>query len=218
MQDTSTVQRVGLGEQVRARLQARIMDRDLEPGARLNVDALAREMAVSTTPLREALAALVARGLVTVEPFVGFSVAPLPDADFLRDLYDTRLHIEPWLTAQAALRLTEGEAGLLRACLADMGAHVRRGPWQTHRTHAAADEAFHDLIAKASGNRPARQALAALNSQVHASRLYMADQQGAENTAREHEAILDAMVRHDAAGARAAMAEHLEGSRERLAP
>ncbi|WP_338664605.1 GntR family transcriptional regulator [Pararoseomonas sp. SCSIO 73927] len=218
MQDASTVQRIGLGEQVRARLQARIMDRDLQPGARLNVDALAREMSVSTTPLREALAALTARGLVTVEPFIGFSVAPLPDAAFLRDLYETRLRLEPWLAARAALHLTAEDSARLRACLADMGAHVRRGPWQTHRTHAAADEAFHDIIVRASGNLPARQALSALNAQVHASRLYMADQQGAEITAREHNAILEALLRRDAEAAEAAMVQHLEGSRERLAP
>ncbi len=194
------------------------MDRDLAPGARLNVDALAREMAVSTTPLREALAALCARGLVTNEAFIGFSVAPLPDGAFLRDLYATRLRLEPWLAGEAARRIGTEAVAPLRACLADMGAHVRRGPWQTHRTHAAADEAFHDLILQASGNRPARQALAALNAQVHASRLYMAAQQGAEETAHEHAAILDALVRRDPAGAEAAMARHLEGSRERLAP
>lgn len=218
MQDTRTVQRIGLGEQVRARLQERIMDQDLAPGARLNVDALAREMAVSTTPLREALAALCARGLVTNEAFIGFSVAPLPDAGFLRDLYETRLRLEPWLAGQAARNIAAEAIAPLRACLADMGAHVRRGPWQTHRTHAAADEAFHDLIMQASGNRPARQALAALNAQVHASRLYMAAQKGAEDTAREHAAILDALIRRDVAGAEAAMTRHLEGSRERLAP
>ncbi|WP_426955377.1 GntR family transcriptional regulator [Muricoccus radiodurans] len=218
MQDARTVTRIGLAEQVRARLQERIMDQVLAPGARLNIDALARELQVSSTPLREALAGLQARGLVRNEPFIGFTVAPLPDGAFLRDLYDTRLRLEPWLAALAASRIGAEAIGRLRDSLSDMGAHVRRGPWQTHRTHAAADEAFHDTIAEASGNRPARQALAALNAQVHASRLYMASQQGAEDTAREHEAVLDALARGDARGAEKAMAHHLEESRERLAP
>ncbi|SHJ89389.1 transcriptional regulator, GntR family [Roseomonas rosea] len=218
MQDTRVVTRVGLAEQVRARLQERIMDQDLAPGARLNIDALAREMAVSTTPLREALAGLCARGLVRNEAYLGFTVAPMPDQAFLRDLYETRLRLEPWLAAQAAPRITPQAITRLRDCLADMGAHVRRGPWQTHRTHAAADEAFHGIIAEASGNEPARQALTALNAQVHASRLYMKAQQGAEETAREHEAIVAALWGHDAAAAEAAMAHHLTASRERLAP
>ena len=194
------------------------MDRDLAPGTRLNVDALAREMAVSTTPLREALAGLAARGLVLNEAFVGFTVAPMPNNAFLRDLYDTRLRLEPWLAGQAAVRAAPEIIARLRASLRDMGAHVRHGPWKQHRTHAAADEAFHAAIAEAAGNRPAQQALTALNAQIHASRLYMASQQGAEETTREHEAILAALLRQDARGAEAAMAHHLEESRERLAP
>jgi DNA-binding GntR family transcriptional regulator len=218
MQHARTITRIGLAEQVRARLQERIMDQELPSGARLNIDALAREMGVSSTPLREALAGLCARGLVRNEAFLGFTVAPMPDQAFLRDLYDTRLRLEPWLAGQAAARIGPEAIARLRASLDDMGAHVRRGPWKTHRTHAAADEAFHDAIAEASGNQPGRQALAALNAQVHASRLYMAAQTGAEETAKEHEAILDALTRHDARAAEAAMARHLEESRERLAP
>jgi hypothetical protein len=38
-----------LAQQVRARLLGRIMDRDLPPGARLNIDALARDMGVSSS-------------------------------------------------------------------------------------------------------------------------------------------------------------------------
>jgi len=194
------------------------MDQELAPGSRLNIDALAREMSVSTTPLREALAGLCARGLVRNEAFLGFTVAPMPDQVFLRNLYETRLRLEPWLAGQAALRIGPEHIARLRDSLADMGAHVRRGSWRIHRTHAAADEAFHGIIAEASGNQPARQALAALNSQVHASRLYMTAQRGAEATAREHEAILDALLRHDPEAAAAAMSHHLTASQERLAP
>jgi DNA-binding GntR family transcriptional regulator len=218
MQDTRTITRVGLAEQVRARLQERIMDQELPPGARLNVDALAREMSVSSTPLREALAALAARGLVRNEAFIGFIVAPLPSHAFLRDLYDTRLRLEPWLAGQAAVKAGADTLARLRASLRDMGAHVRRGPWKLHRTHAAADEAFHATIAEVAGNQPAAQALAALNAQVHASRLYMASQEGAEETTREHEVILLALQEQDSRAAEAAMARHLEDSRERLTP
>ena len=98
MQDARELTRVGLASQVRAQLLERIMDRDLPPGARLNIDALAREMGVSSSPLREALAALAARGLVRNEAFLGFSVAPMPDAEFLQDMFDTRLRLEPRLS------------------------------------------------------------------------------------------------------------------------
>lgn len=212
----STLARIGLSEQVRGLLLEWIMDRDLAPGSRLNIDALARRMGVSSSPLREALSALAARGLVRNEAFVGFSVAPLPDADFLRDLFATRLRIEPWLAARAAPRITADHLARLREAIAAMAPEVRSGPWQRHHAHAAADESFHDTIAEASGNAPARQALAALNAQIHVSRLYLTAQTGADATAAEHERLLRALETGDAAAAEAAMIAHLEGSRERL--
>ena len=218
MQDTRALTRVGLAQQVRAQLLGRIMDRDLPPGARLNIDALARDMGVSSSPLREALAALAARGLVRNEAFLGFSVAPMPDAAFLHAMFDTRLRLEPWLAACAARRVTPAQLGALRDALVRMAPEARQGPWQRHNAHAAADESFHDTIADASGNAPARQALAALNAQIHVSRLYLAVQTGAEQTAAEHQRLLAALEARDPAAAEAAMTAHLEGSRERLVP
>ena len=218
MQDARNLTRVGLAQQVRARLLQRIMDRELPPGARLNIDALAREMGVSTSPLREALAALAARGLVWNEAFLGFSVAPMPGAAFLHAMFDTRRRLEPWLAACAASQITEAQLAQLRGALTDMAPEARQGPWQRHHAHAAADENFHDTIAEASGNAPARQALAALNAQIHVSRLYLVAQTGAEETAAEHRRLFAALEARDPAAAEAAMTVHLEGSRERLVP
>jgi DNA-binding GntR family transcriptional regulator len=218
MQDGRELTRVGLASQVRAQLLERIMDRDLPPGARLNIDALAREMGVSSSPLREALAALAARGLVRNEAFLGFSVAPMPDAEFLQAMFDTRLRLEPWLAARAASRITRAQLAQLHGALAGMAPEARRGPWQRHNAHATADENFHNTIAEASGNAPARQALAALNAQIHISRLYLAAQTGAEKTAAEHQRLLATLEARDPAAAEAAMIAHLEGSRERLLP
>jgi DNA-binding GntR family transcriptional regulator len=218
MHDARTLTRVGLAQQVRARLLERIMDRDLPPGARLNIDALAREMGVSSSPLREALAALAARGLVRNEAFLGFAVAPMPDAAFLHAMFETRLRLEPWLSGCAARGITAAQLARLRGALLAMAPEARQGPWQRHHAHAAADEDFHDTIAEASGNAPARQALAALNAQIHISRLYLAAQTGAEETAAEHRRLLAALEARDPAAAEAAMTAHLEGSRERLVP
>ncbi len=218
MQDPRALTRVGLAQQVRAQLLGRIMDRDLPPGARLNIDALTREMGVSSSPLREALSALAARGLVRNEPFLGFSVAPMPDAAFLHAMFDTRLRLEPWLAGRAASCITAAQFDRLRDALSAMAPEARHGPWQRHHAHAAADEAFHDTIAEAADNAPARQALAALNAQIHVSRLYLAAQTGAEDTAAEHKRLLAALEARDPAAAEAAMAAHLEGSRERLVP
>ena len=94
------VERIALLDQVHEILKERILDRFYEPGVKLNIDALGRELKVSSTPLREALARLTAEGLVSAEPFVGFAVAPMPDAKYYGDLFDFRLIIEPWAAAE----------------------------------------------------------------------------------------------------------------------
>jgi DNA-binding GntR family transcriptional regulator len=70
--------RVVLGDQVYEAIKERILDQAYAPGEKLNIDRLVREFEVSSTPIREALTRLVAEGLVSAAPFVGFATAALP--------------------------------------------------------------------------------------------------------------------------------------------
>jgi DNA-binding GntR family transcriptional regulator len=80
-----------LAEQAYEIIKGRILDRDLPPGARLNIDALVRDLGVSSSPLQEALAKLQAERLVVFELYSGYSVAPEPSLSYLRDLVDCRI-------------------------------------------------------------------------------------------------------------------------------
>lgn len=62
-----TVERVALLDQAHEVLKGRVLDRDYRPGERLSIDALARELGFSSTPIREALGRLNAEGLVVAE-------------------------------------------------------------------------------------------------------------------------------------------------------
>jgi DNA-binding transcriptional regulator YhcF (GntR family) len=94
-------------EQAYAALKRQILDQDLQPGARLNIDALSRLLGVSSSPLREAMVRLEVEGLVVFTTNTGFSVAPLPDADQMRQLFEFRLLIETHCVRLGAAR---GEA------------------------------------------------------------------------------------------------------------
>ena len=85
------VTRTTLAEQAYEIIKGRILDRDLPPGARLNIDALVRDLGVSSSPLQEALAKLQAERLVVFELYSGYSVAPEPSLSYLRDLVDCRI-------------------------------------------------------------------------------------------------------------------------------
>src|SRR6188508_279616 len=74
-------------------LRAAIVRCDYEPGARLRVDELTQKLAISSSPLREALSRLAGQGLVQVLENRGFRVAPL-SIDGVVDLTRVRILIE----------------------------------------------------------------------------------------------------------------------------
>src|SRR6266481_5306478 len=65
------------GEFVYRTLRDAIVKCELSPGERLVIDDLARRLAVSSIPVREALQLLQSEGLVVTVPHVGTSVATL---------------------------------------------------------------------------------------------------------------------------------------------
>lgn len=79
-------------EQVYRQLRQRIVHLDLEPGARLTEEALAKEYGVSRTPIRRILDRLAHDGLVTINPNSGASVSSV-DFQALREVWALRLRI-----------------------------------------------------------------------------------------------------------------------------
>ncbi len=88
-------------ERTYATLRRRILVGTYEPGHRLVLDALAREMGVSPVPVREALRRLEAEGWVVYTRNVGAQVAPIDD--------------ERWEQEMRVLAILEGHATALAA-------------------------------------------------------------------------------------------------------
>ena len=82
-----------LAESVFARLQEDILVCRLKPGTPLRFETLKEYYGVSFSTLREALTALVAKGLVKADATPGYRVAGISRAD-LSDLTDSRVLIE----------------------------------------------------------------------------------------------------------------------------
>lgn len=81
-------------------LRERIVRGKIAAGSRINEVHLSAELAVSRTPLREALQALVGEGAVESQPRRGFFVRPLT-VEEVRDIYPIRAYLDP-----EALRLS----------------------------------------------------------------------------------------------------------------
>jgi len=204
-----------LGDDVYELLKSRVMDHELQPSSRVNMDALARELNVSPTPLREALARLESDGLVRKESLRGYFVAPLISQEQFENLFEFRLLIEPWSAARAAERA--GEEGV-RELVAEMGT-VDEAPsediYSAYRAVATHDHRFHVLVARLSGNEYLPAAFERTNCHMHIFRLFYKRYVGTA-ALEEHARVVDGIRDGDAAAAYDAMRHHLDASRARL--
>jgi DNA-binding GntR family transcriptional regulator len=100
-------------------LRDRIHSGAFAPRARLNIDALARELGVSAIPVREALRRLEAEGWVKFQPNVGAIVAPV-DATVWEQQMIAVAVLEGAATADAAAHLKPSDLTKVKQLAAEM--------------------------------------------------------------------------------------------------
>jgi DNA-binding GntR family transcriptional regulator len=207
-----------LADGVYEAVKALIMDRHLAPGAKINMDALARDLEVSPTPVREALARLEADGLVTKRALAGYTTVPLLDAAGLTELFELRQLLEPAAARWAAEAIDRSAAAALAAMVSDVRKATRslRGEdYNAYGLIVAHDTEFHEAIAAATGRPLLLQTLRRLHPHVQIYRLFYRQDVGRETLA-EHAAIARCLREHDAEGAAAAMTDHLAKAHRRF--
>jgi DNA-binding GntR family transcriptional regulator len=211
-----TIARQVLADHVYEELLASLIDGRLEAGAGISIDGIARDLDVSPTPVREALARLEATGMVRRVAMRGYRVAPLFSTEDLAELMDARLVIEPINARRACERTTPELNRALEQSITDLQNAPRGGSFAEFRDYWEADERFHRLLAENAGNQFILAAFNALGGQIQRFRFFgglgVTD---ADHAIREHSAILQAFVDNDPERAAAAMEAHLSGVRKR---
>lgn len=208
---------LGLAGQAYDRLVGLILRGELSPQQPLRIHALAKQLDVSATPVREALVRASAIGIVTRENNKGFRVAPRPGAAELDDLFEARITIE---AQTARLAATHTTAELVAELEAAFGYQQRCGQEQSFagfKGFLDGDREFHAHIAKAAGNRFLAAALEMLGSHVQRYRSFdqtvVTDQ---DETLAEHRAVIEAIRLGNPLAAQAAMTLHLANLRLRV--
>jgi DNA-binding GntR family transcriptional regulator len=191
-------------EAVYRALRRGIIQGNLLPGARLRSDALANEMQVSRTPVREALRKLEAEGLVA-HAGSRLVVRAFSEQD-LTELFYVREALEGMAARLAAENATPAEIAEIRELLDDMEAVRRRGDVATLRQLTGE---FHRLICRASHNNRLLQSLQALLDhvrQIETSTLYNRGRPA--QALKEHRGLLQAIEARDADRAEKLAREH----------
>lgn len=216
-----------LYEEIADGLIKKIQSGELAPGDRLPSErVLAQEYGVSRSVIREAFRSLARLGCV--ESYVGggtfvkapeisdvadpLSVMILNDEQFALELVEVRLLLETEIARLAALKRSDEQLQELSKTLRDMSREVLKGNKGEEQ-----DIRFHELLAKAAGNRAMEMVFAACMAAMDQSMGITQYIEGVpQQTLYEHENILDAVVRKDGAKAEDAMKQHLESTRENL--
>lgn len=188
-------------------------------GEPLNIGALTRELGVSQTPLREALARLEHTGLVHREALRGYRVADELSPREIAKLLDARAVIEPALALEAGLRVTPEFLAGLETNVDELDTVVETADVDAagFEQYWNADYDFHRRIAAQSDNPFLEQALVSLDGAMQRFRLFTKrGHTGVADAAREHRKILDAFNSRDAEQASDLMREHLELAKAQL--
>ena len=189
-------------------LRQAILKGELKPGERLMEIQLAEKLGVSRTPIREAIRKLELEGLVLMIPRKGAEVAKISHKS-LQDVLEVRGALEELATDLACQRITDEELESLRKAEAHFKQVVSSGG--NEMQIAEADEAYHDIIYNASGNKKLVQMINNLREQMYRYRLeYIKDEAKRGTLISEHEKILEAIRLRDIIRAKALMKEHID--------
>lgn len=192
--------------EVRLQLADEIVNGVLAPGATLDETDLAHRFGVSRTPVREALRALAASGLVETRPHRGTIVAH-PASQRLAEMFLAMAELEALCAGLAAIAMNAAERRELEALHAALGALVREGdPERYHELN----EAFHGAIYAGAHNGYLADLTAETRVRVQPYRRAQFRQAGRlARSYAEHDLIVAAILRGDRTVAAQAMRDHI---------
>jgi GntR family transcriptional repressor for pyruvate dehydrogenase complex len=216
-----------LSEKVTLALMDSISQGRLAPGDRLPSERdLCEQFGVSRTVIREAVRALQARGVLRVRAGRGAEVVAVPASQitealalFLRGAH-TQQVLDPERISEVreTLEVKLAELACRRAAPEDFELMSRAITAMEHEADVEQasqhDVEFHRLIASATQNVLFVVLLDSIGDVLMELRRRSLAVAGRRDQAvAEHRRILDALIARDVGAARAAMVEHLEGSR-----
>ncbi len=207
LEEDAAAARLGrMGSRVFDSLRQAIVQLRLRPGNLLSEADVARQLGVSRQPVREAFIKLAEVGLVEVKPQRGtfvmlISIRQVQNVRFIREA------IEVAVVRKAAHEASTGRIAELRELIEAQRAAERSGD---HVEFLRLDESFHQCLAHSVGTDYAWRVLENLKAQMDRVRyLSMPDATPIDVLIGQHAAIVDAIARHAADEAEAAMHAHL---------
>jgi DNA-binding GntR family transcriptional regulator len=193
-----------LSEDVARLVRNRIFDGTYAAGKYVRLDQLAAELGISVTPVREALLALRAEGLIAQQPRRGFVVLPVTGRD-LADVANVQAHVGGELAARAANNISDDQLRELKQIQTQLEeAYAGDDNERTVRLN----HEFHRAINVAADSPKLAQLMSQITRYAPES-VFPTIEGWPGQSIKDHRAVLSALEKHDDKLARAAMSEHL---------
>jgi DNA-binding GntR family transcriptional regulator len=199
-------------------IRSQLVSGQLPPGSRLSHRALAKEIGMSFIPVREAVSQLVSEGLVAHEPKLGTFVTEISRQE-LAELYDLREALEKHAVLKAVEQITDAELSQMQKFNDELGAVLTdvnsdgRMNWkpQDNDRWMVNDAGFHMTLLRAAGNRRAIKTVSDLRVMTHVFGHRSEDRSKVdlERIHKEHQLLIDALRKRDAAAATQVLVQHL---------
>ena len=187
-------------------LRDAILDGRLPSGERIVEAEIARQMAISRGPIREAIRKLEQDGLVEHHPRRGVVVVEL-STDEVLDVYRLRAHLEAYGIRLAAPRATNADLDLLDDLIGRMRDYAAR---DDPRPLINTDVEFHRSICRLSGSKPLLRLWESLNPHCWTLLTSLkATEYGLSDIAERHCVVLDALRSRDPDRAEAEIRRHI---------
>jgi len=183
-------ERLSLSEKAYRRLEEMIVTLELQPGSVVTEGDLGTLLGIGRTPLREAIQRLAVQRLVATLPRRGLVVSEINLTDHFGVL-ETRKVLDRLIAMGAARRATPQQRTGLNQYKALMGKAARTDDLTEFMR---LDQEFDQLLAEASHNHAARNAIAPLH--IHCRRFWCANRHQGDlaRAGKLHEALITAVV------------------------
>ncbi|MFE7631877.1 GntR family transcriptional regulator [Kocuria sp. NPDC057446] len=202
-----------LAVQVMTAVRRAITAGEMEPGRLYSVQQLASAMDVSRSPVREGLLRLGEAGLIRFHRNRGFEIVQVSPTD-VAEILAVRTALEVPAARRAARLAGPEELARVRTQWEALHEAARTGDLEAT---AEADEGLHRLLLLAAGNAQAVQLVERLRTTTSFLGVVAAtSRRPVEELAREHDALVRAVLARDQEAAARAMREHLASTAQRL--
>lgn len=225
MKELSHLKSKLLAEEVEEQIFQYIRKKNIKVGDKLPSEfELCRQYGVSRSTIREAVKALIGKGILEVRRGSGtyvigtipidedpFGIRSMPDKEAIAmDLVEVRLMIEPTMAEMAALRASKEEIERLRTLCDSVERKIKN-----EENYIKDDIAFHCCIAECSQNKIVEQIIPIIDTAVMMF-VNITHKKLMAETIQTHRAIVNAIAEGDSQGARLAMTMHLTYNRDMI--